>query len=496
MTEYDVIIVGGGLGGLACGSILSKEGLKICVLEQAGAIGGCLQSFSRHGHFLDTGMHFVGSLSEGQIMRQFFRYFGIEKKLKLKKLDEDAFDVVSFTDGKSYRLASGYDRFIDTLTEYFPDDRKSIRDYCAMLQKIGGQISTGLLKDGRLSSDSISYMCMSAYDEIMRVVGNPVLRNVLCGNNSYDKIKDKTSLYEHCIINHSNIEGSYRFVGNSQQIVDAFVEVIKSNGGEIFPSSRVTKFYLNDKGIESVEVNHSRRFYAKSVISSIHPVITYSLLESNSYIRKAFLTRLKTLDNSYGLFTTYMVMKPGTFRYINKNLYLYNTHDTWATDADYKGINLTSLLMSMQPVENSDYADVVSLIMPVWHNEFDKWADSSVGSRPQEYKEFRQKVSEVMIDFVSQWIPSISSCIDKVYTATPLTYKDYTLTPRGSAYGIIKDFHNPVISHLPVQTRIPNLFLTGQNINLHGCLGVSMTAALTCGQYLGLENLAKKIGNA
>ena len=80
MKHYDVIIIGGGLGGLSCGVMLSKEGLNVCVLEQHHTIGGCLQSFKRDGYTLDTGMHYVGSLSEGQIMHQYFKYFDKNEK--------------------------------------------------------------------------------------------------------------------------------------------------------------------------------------------------------------------------------------------------------------------------------------------------------------------------------------------------------------------------------------------------------------------------------
>jgi all-trans-retinol 13,14-reductase len=112
MKHYDAIIIGGGLGGLTSGVMLSKEGLNVCVLEQHSVIGGCLQSFQRNGRVFDTGMHYVGSLSEGQIMHQYFKYLGIIDKLRLQKLDENGFDHFHFPDGTTYCHAMGYDNFI------------------------------------------------------------------------------------------------------------------------------------------------------------------------------------------------------------------------------------------------------------------------------------------------------------------------------------------------------------------------------------------------
>ena len=81
MSKYDIIIIGSGLGGLECGAILSKEGYHVCVLEKNELFGGCFQTYQRGGHRMDTGIHYIGSLDEGQIMNQYFRYFGIMDKL-------------------------------------------------------------------------------------------------------------------------------------------------------------------------------------------------------------------------------------------------------------------------------------------------------------------------------------------------------------------------------------------------------------------------------
>ena len=52
-----------------------------------------------------------------------------------------------------------------------------------------------------------------------------------------------------------------------------------------------------------------------------------------------------------------------------------------------------------------------------------------------------------------------------------------------------------MITHLSPRTKINNLYLTGQNLNVHGCLGTTVSAAVTCSEILGKEYLAKKIGN-
>ena len=113
MKKYDVVIVGSGLGGLACGTILAKEGYKVCVLEKNKQIGGNLQTYVRDRVIFDSGVHYVGGLGKGQNLYQLFRYLGIMDKVKIRKMDEDVFDAIVFNgDPVVYKYAQGYDNFI------------------------------------------------------------------------------------------------------------------------------------------------------------------------------------------------------------------------------------------------------------------------------------------------------------------------------------------------------------------------------------------------
>ena len=103
-TVYDVVIVGSGLGGLECASILSKHGYKVCVLEKNTKLGGTLHSFKRFGCEFGTGMHYIGSLDQGQVTYKLFKYLGIIDKIKLKKMDTLGFDRFCIN-GKEYKYA-------------------------------------------------------------------------------------------------------------------------------------------------------------------------------------------------------------------------------------------------------------------------------------------------------------------------------------------------------------------------------------------------------
>ena len=75
-------------------------------------------------------------------------------------------------------------------------------------------------------------------------------------------------------------------------------------------------------------------------------------------------------------------------------------------------------------------------------------------------------------------------------------YRHYTGAPHGAAYGLLKDWRSIMASHIPARTKFENLLLTGQNLTVHGAIGVTLSAAATCSEIVGTEYLAKKIANA
>jgi phytoene dehydrogenase-like protein len=100
------------------------------------------------------------------------------------------------------------------------------------------------------------------------------------------------------------------------------------------------------------------------------------------------------------------------------------------------------------------------------------------------YMNFKNEIAENMIKYIQSLIPELKNCIDHYYTSTPLTIRNFTGSVDGSAYGIIHDYNNYIYSMIPVKTKLQNLFLSGQNINFHGMLGVSITALHTCSAIL------------
>src|SRR5690606_9565466 len=138
--------------------IFAKEGRSVCVLEKNQQYGGNLQTFARNKTVFDTGVHYIGGLSPGQNLYQYFKYLDIMDDLKLKKLNEDGFDIVTFGgDDREYPYAQGHEHFVRTLTAQFPEEEKAIRAYSISLRETSGKFPLYELMEGhpQYESDTI-----------------------------------------------------------------------------------------------------------------------------------------------------------------------------------------------------------------------------------------------------------------------------------------------------------------------------------------------------
>lgn len=145
---------------------------------------------------------------------------------------------------------------------------------------------------------------------IASVTTNRDLQNVLAATSLlYGGIKNKSTFYEHAMINNSYLESAYRFTEGSMQVSLELIHIIRANGGTVLNRKEVTRILVKDEAIQGVEVNHEEILESTYVISNLHPQLTLSLLDKNHSIKPAFVSRIKSLENSYGIFTLNLMMK-------------------------------------------------------------------------------------------------------------------------------------------------------------------------------------------
>jgi all-trans-retinol 13,14-reductase len=475
--------------------VLAKNGYSVTVVEQGSQIGGCLQCFVRRGVKFETGMHFVGSADPGQVLHKLLRYLEIYDKLRFSRLDTERYNVVSLA-GNRFNFANGREPFISQMAEYFPKQKDNIVAYYDLVERISAASSLHSMKYGEDDiAVSMEYQMRSINDVVEHVVSDPLLQKVLVGDAPlYAAERDKTPFSVHAFIMDFYNQSAFRFVGGSDSVAQALTEVLDRYGGEVRTRSRVTRIVCDNHCATGVEINGEEMLAADYVISSVHPNRTLELLGNTNLIRPAFRNRIKSLPQTVGGFSVYLQFKENRVPYMNYNFFGYNTDSPWncelyTADTWPKGY----LYMHFCSEKNIRFARSGVILSYMHIDELKEWADTTVGHRGEGYRRFVTEKAQQLIASMESQFPGISDAIENYYVSTPLTYRDYTGTEDGSLYGVAKDVSMGLAARVPYKTRIPNLFLTGQNVNSHGMLGCLVGTMVTCGELISSRGLYEQI---
>lgn len=499
MKSYDIIIIGSGLGGLVCAQLLSKHGYRVLVLEKNEQFGGALQIYKRAGATLDTGVHYIGGLEKGQNLYQYFKYLGIYDKLDLIQLDKNGFDQITFDgDDQVYQLAQGYENFVEQLTIQFPEERAGLQTYIQKIQEICTSVELYAMQKPKLDSFYTPYHLIDTATYIQSIIKNKKLANILVGNNLlYAGAPNKTPLYVHALVTNSYIQSAWRCKDGGNQMANILVRQIRENGGTVLRNKEVEKIILKDQLVSAVICSDGEVYEAKNIISNITPSITYSLL-SEEVLRKNVKSKYEQQARSIAGFTFHAVLEKGAIDYMNYNRYHFKDENTWVNH-EYNAMKWPENLMIYTPYSEKNTVLGAMCIMDekevaAWNNT--KNIAPNFSSRGAAYDDWKAAKMEIILNKLKALYPSIENKIIEVDASTPLTYRDYLNTMNGSMYGYSKSIDEPYNAYIPTVSKVSNLHFTGQDVNLHGILGVTLSAFLTCMNFVDIEEVLKEVRNA
>lgn len=491
------IIIGGGLGGLFTGAFLAREGYAVKIFEKNRTAGGGLQTFRRHGAIFDTGMHTLGGFGRGATLDKICRYLGIRDRLTLRA-DDCLTEITYGSDGRTYRPAIGRYAFAESLAADFPAEREGISAYVDALYRLADEVPLFHLNE---SSDTImahsEEFLLSADALIARYVRDPRLRDLLAYMNPmYGGMAGHTPAYVHALINVFYIEGPCRFVGGSQQMADALVEVITAAGGEVRTGCAVTRIEAEERQVRAVVTADGHRHPCDTCTAALHPQALLPMLPDGA-LPRAYRNRLTEIPNTTSAFTVFATMREGAFPYIDHTAYYQADYgQIWQhADTALPGWPRGFMYFTPPVAEQGPWARtvIINCLMPF--AEVERWADTRTGQRGADYEAWKAQTMHRVIERMEEARPGFIAATEQVFAASPLTIRDYYASPEGALFGYRKDCTNITLSYLPVVTKVHGLLLTGQCVNLHGICGVPLTAINTVEALTGRNSIIRKINH-
>ena len=496
--DKDCIVIGGGMGGLFAGALLATRGYKVTVLEKNASIGGGLQCFVRGGEKYETGMHVAGGFEQGAVLDRLCRYLGVRPQVAA---NDALASVLYLSDSSRYDLPCGRKALTEYLTAVFPAEKEGIAAYMDALYTLSQEEELFYMKPYS-ESESVAgavhspEFLMSATGFIAKYVKDRRLRSLLAFLAPlYAGEKDRTPAFVHIMASVLLIERPCRFTGGSDGLAEGLASVIRSRGGEVVPRSEVVSVQMEGRRIVSVRTRDGKSYSASNYVSDIHPVALLRYLPSDAF-PKHYASRLKEIPLSSSSFKTYIRPPQGAVPYVAHPSFVYKDYDSvWKmsfSDAWPQGT-----VCFMTPSVDGKSASHLSLLSTMDFAQVERWAGEGRFRRGEGYAEWKLERMNELTDLASAAVPQLAMSHSEAswerFAASPLTFRDWYGTERGSSYGYAKDYDYLALSHLSVRTKVPNLFLTGQNVNLHGIGGVPMTAIETAEAVEGNRELREEI---
>ncbi len=501
MKKFDVLIIGSGMGGLVCGNILSMEGYRVCLVEKNKQLGGCLQIYVRNKVIFDSGVHYIGGLDKGQNLYQIFKYLGLMDKLKLEKM-EPAFDrILLGGEEKEYRIMQGYDAFEQELVRVFPNEKDGIRKYIRGILETCDLFPLYRLRSQNTRDEKRDAMGVSAKKFIESITENSKLRAILAGNNMlYAGTGDATPFYIHALTINTYIESAWRCLDGGSQISKILARNIVDAGGIVIKNREVKKLVVNDGTVTGVQLIDGSVIPADYFVSNTTPANTFRMTDS-SLIRPVTRKRIESMQTTVSSFILNIVFKKGHFPYFRHNYYYHVPGSVWEMESYTENNWPLGYAIYLSPGARNEFATGMTIFAYMRYEEVRSWAPSfnTVSlkqNRGAGYEAFKNKKTEQLLSRVEEKFPNLRKAILHTYTSTPLTFRDYIGNGDGNLYGTAKDYKNPLGTLISPKTRIPNLFLTGQYLNLHGILGTAISGLITSIAVTGKDDFIEKIRNA
>ena len=492
------------------------------MLEQHYTAGGFTHSYSRNGYEWDVGVHYIGDMGKGTMVRRLFDFLSADE-LEWAAMD-DVYDRI-FIGDESFDLVAGKQKFKEAICDKFPGEESVIDTYLDMLKKttdsmrlytMSKLLSPRQSKLFRFATQKTipDYCNKNTYEVLRSITDNEKLIAVLTGQWGDSGMTPKTgSFLIHSLIARHYLNGGYYPVGGASRMAETVIPQIQKTGGEVFTYASVDRILIEEGGLKrpkaiGVKMVDGQEIMAPIIVSNAGVFNTFEKLVPEKISQQLGYTKnLKTVSRSFAHLGMYIGIKKDakSLNLPNTNFWIYpnEMHDenveAFKQDSESEfPVVYISFPSAKDPSFSSRYPDraTIEIVAPVMYETFAPWAEKTWGKRGDDYEALKDYFSQRMLEVLYEKLPQLKGQIDYYETSTPLSTDFFCQYSKGEIYGIEHDPDRFDQSWLQPKTKISGLYLTGQDIMSCGVAGAMVGGLMTAIKILGLKKgagLAKKI---
>ncbi|ABM71583.1 Bacterial-type phytoene dehydrogenase [Prochlorococcus marinus str. MIT 9515] len=498
MNKYDVVIVGSGIGGLCCGSILALAGKRVLICEAHSQPGGVAHSFNLKGYKFESGPSLWSGLGRwpttnplGQILRL------IDEKVELIKYQGW---LVNVPEG-NFNLEVGEEPFKSRIKllrgNRSVEEWDSLMSAIKPLSKLVSEIP--LLSSSPETINILGFIKLASKflpnlnllpklnggfgDIVDNHLKDPFLRNwvdllsfLISGMPMHDtNSAAMATLFDEWFKPTSYLEYPK---GGSESIVKALINAFKKNGGELIVSSKVEAINFRKNIALGVTLENGSKFTSDFVVLNTDIWTSRKLIPQE--LQKKWKPKAKNIN------------KCGSFLHLHlgfdasglQNLPIHSIHvDDWG-----RGITAERnvVVFSIPSVLDKSMAPKGKHVLHGYTPANEPWEIwENLNSNDLTYKKLKEERCSIFLKSLRKIIPDIDNRIEIKLLGTPLTHKKFTNTYCGS-YG-------PALSAAQglfpgCKTPIKNLLTCGAST----FPGIGIPAVSASGAYAAEKIIGKK----
>nr|XP_039257948.1 all-trans-retinol 13,14-reductase-like [Styela clava] len=525
--DLDAIVIGSGIGGLTCAGCLSRSGKKVLVLEQHDRAGGSSHTYEEKGFEFDVGIHYVGELEPGSMNHIIFDVL-TDGQLVWEEMNKE-FDAVVLRKNdklhKMYSYCAGAGDYEKRLMKYFPKEEKAIKKFISLAERckksilgysIMKMLPIGLVKF--LMKIGVFDIFFSGYNEMVEtsvkevldeITENEELKFVLgYAFGDYGTFPSKAPFLLQGVLTKHFYDGAYYPRGGSSEIAYQMIPGIVRNGGAVLVRAPVNQIIVEEgkaTGVKVFKNGIEHEIRAPVVVSTAGFYNTYQSLLGKSIIAQFGLTNIcEKVDRGLACFQTLVGLNGTTADLGLKscNYWTYGKLDGEKHMVEYLSLpreeavntDIPAAFVSFPSSKDSTWDSrhpgksvcvIVTLLNWEW---FEEWEHERVKKRGPVYENLKKSFQDKMLKLMLNIHPHLEDKIEYIDSGTPLSHKYYIGSPTGDIYGIDhtrKRFKPELGMELRPETKIPGLYLSGQDIFSCGVIAASAAGMMTSGAILG-----------
>ncbi len=477
-TDYDVIVIGSGLGGLACAAAFARQGFRPLVLEQHDKPGGYATAFARPGGFVfDVSLHST-VVGERDGVRNLIP--GFPEITDVTFVPHPTLYRAIYPDHDIRVAQRDPDAYVATLSRLFPQEREPIAALFDDMRGLYGDVQRLSAARGHvdMSRFSVDFPHLMRFfdktwgDMVDARLSDPRLKAIVsaqCGYYGLPPSKLASFYYAIPFMSYLADGGCYPR-GRSQDISNAFVRYVEGHGGRVRTGTKVERVLRENGAACGVATAGGGEIRSRAVVSNANPFATFGPMLGDDAVLAQCREAWRPYSVSLSSFQVFLGLKEdlvGRLGLTDSELFVSPGYDAEADyaravagDVEGGGVGI-SLYDNIYRGYSPPGKNTINVLTLQGYGPWERFEADYLAGRTEAYRQAKERMAATLVRKAEAVLPGLSAAVEVMEIGTPLTNLRYTGHPRGAVYGWDQTVNNSGSRRVGHATPVPNLYLAG-----------------------------------